>query len=70
MATRNFTVWHNMQSEHGQCSWSLSDKDTYPILTVVTPHGQKSTQLGSHPAELLARILMREIYGQANCSDC
>jgi hypothetical protein len=36
-------------------------RNTYPILTVRTQHGQKSTQLGGLPPDLLARILMREI---------
>ena len=58
---RKFVIWHNMKNEFGQCSWCLSDVDTYPIITVRTQHGQKSTQLGGHPPDLLARILMREI---------
>jgi hypothetical protein len=46
-----------MKNEYGQCSWSLDDN----LLTVVTAHGKKATQLCWHPPDLLARILMREI---------
>ncbi len=55
---RRFVVWHRLHCEWGSCSWALHDDD---ILTVVTAHGSKSTQLGGMPAEALARILMREI---------
>ena len=58
MSKRKFVVWHNLKSDHGNCSWSLSEDQ---ILTVRTHLGTKSTQLGSHPADLLARILTREI---------
>ena len=58
---RKFVIWNNMKNEMGQCSWAILDVDTYPIITVRTQYGQKSTQLGGHPPDLLARILMREI---------
>jgi hypothetical protein len=61
---RKFIVWSTMKNEFGSCSWSISDEDTYPMLTVVTHLGTKSTQLGWHPADLVARILMREIYNE------
>jgi hypothetical protein len=57
MSKRRFVVWHSMKNEYGQCSWSLDDN----LLTVVTAHGKKATQLCWHPPDLLARILMREI---------
>jgi hypothetical protein len=58
---RRFVVWHSMQNECGNCSWAVLDEDTYPILMVKTHLGTKSTQLGWHPPDLLARILTREI---------
>jgi hypothetical protein len=62
LAMRKFIVWSTMKNEFGSCSWSISDEDTYPMLTVVTHLGTKSTQLGWHPPDLLARILMKELY--------
>jgi hypothetical protein len=59
---RKFVTWHSMKNEFGQCSWALSDVDTYPVLTVRTQHGQKSTQLGGSPPDFLARVLMRELF--------
>ena len=70
MAMRKFVVWHNMRNEYGQCSWCLMDVDTYPILCVRTHLGQKCTQLGGHPPDLLARILMKEINAQACADGC
>jgi hypothetical protein len=61
---RKFVTWHSMKNEFGQCSWAVSDADTYPVLTVRTQHGQKSTQLGWMPPDLLARVLMRELYNE------
>jgi hypothetical protein len=60
MSKREFVVWRNMKNEFGQCSWCLTDQ----IITVRTHYGTKSTQLGSHPPDLLARILMRELYAE------
>jgi hypothetical protein len=58
MSEREFVVWLNMKNEFGQCSWCLTRDGT---LTVRTHLGTKCTQLGGHPPDLLARILMREI---------
>jgi hypothetical protein len=58
MSEREFVVWHSMKNEYGQCSWCLT-KDQ--ILTVRTHLGTSAPQLGGHPPDLLARILMREI---------
>jgi hypothetical protein len=57
MSKRKFITWHTIRNEWGTGSWSLDDN----LLTVVTAHGKKATQLGWHPPDLLARILMREI---------
>jgi hypothetical protein len=61
MSKRRFVVWSSLKSEWGNCSWAVLDEDTYPILMVKTHLGTKSTQLGWHPPDLLARILMKEI---------
>jgi hypothetical protein len=58
MSKRKVVVWHNLTCEYGQCSWCLTEDKA---LTVRTHLGTKSTQLGWHPPDLLARILMREI---------
>jgi hypothetical protein len=63
---RSHPVWHNHKSEYGQCSWCVTRDGT---LYVRTHLGSKSTQLGSHPPDLLARILMKEINAQAKCAD-
>jgi hypothetical protein len=59
-----------MQTAYGGCSWSVSDVDTYPILTVVTHLGSKSTHLGGSNPESLARILAREINAGACPGGC
>jgi hypothetical protein len=58
---REWVVWHSMKNEFGQCSWCLTKDRT---LYVRTHLGTKATQLGWHPPDLLARILMREIYNE------
>jgi hypothetical protein len=67
---RKFVVWNSMQNEWGNCSWAVLDGDTYPILCVRTPFGQKATQLGGHSPDLLARILMKEINAGACPGGC
>jgi hypothetical protein len=61
MSKRRFVVWHSMRNEFVNCSWCLTEDQ---ILTVRTHLGTKSTQLGWHPPDLLARILMRELYAE------
>ena len=55
---RKFITWHNLKCEHGQCSWSIDEQN---LVTVVTQHGRKCTQLGSMPLEFLVTRLMREL---------
>jgi hypothetical protein len=58
---RKFVTWHLMKNEFGQCSWCLTEDQ---IITVRTHYGSKSTQLGWMPPDLLARVLMRELYNE------
>jgi hypothetical protein len=62
---REFVVWHNLKSEHGDCSFCVTNR----MLYVRTHLGSKCTQLGGHPPDVLARILTREINAQAKCGD-
>jgi hypothetical protein len=39
-------------------------------MHVNTPHGSKCTQLGGSEPTFLARLLTKEIKGQAGCRDC
>lgn len=64
--TRQFVVWNSIHNEYGSGSWAVIDG----LLTVRTASGTKSTQLGWHPPDTLARILMKEIHYAAKCSDC
>jgi hypothetical protein len=66
MSTREFVVWHNLKSEDGDCSWCVTKDRT---LYVRTHLGQKCTQLGGHPPDVLARILTRGINNAAKCGD-
>lgn len=54
---RPFVVWTNLSCEYGSCSWAMIDG----LLTVRTASGSKTTELGGHEPESLARILIREI---------
>jgi hypothetical protein len=37
MSERNFTIWHTMRNEFGQCSWALMEQDSAcPFITVRT----------------------------------
>lgn len=56
--TRQFTIWHNLKSEHGNCSWAVIDGR----LVVKTCLGSKSMKLGAnHSPEALARVMTWEI---------
>jgi hypothetical protein len=59
---RKAVVWHIIKNEFGTGSFCL---DEHNLLTVVTQHGKKCTQLGAMPIEFLATRLMREIRGEA-----
>jgi hypothetical protein len=62
---RRFVVWNSMQNEWGNGSWALLEQDSpCPFIVVRTHLGTKATQLGAHPPDLLARILMKEIYNE------
>jgi hypothetical protein len=56
---RRFVVWHTIKNENGNGSWSF-DPDGR-LVTVVTQHGKKCTQLGGLPLEYLIGVLMREL---------
>jgi hypothetical protein len=58
MYAREFVVWSTLKNEYGNGSWFVTKDRT---LYVRTHLGTKCTQLGGHPPDLLARILMREI---------
>jgi hypothetical protein len=51
------TIWNAIRNEHGIGSWAVSEG----LLTVKTPEGSKTTQLGGQPPECLARLLMWEL---------
>ena len=55
--SRQFVTWHDIHTQHGTGSWSLTDG----MLTVRTPNGQKSAQVGNMPADALARLLLWEL---------
>ena len=58
---RSFVVWNS--NEYGNGSWALMEQDSAcPFIVVRTHLGTKATQLGGHSPDLLARILMKEIY--------
>jgi hypothetical protein len=60
---RKAVVWNLIRNEYGNGSWSF-DED-HRLVTVVTAHGKKCTQLGGLPLEHLVNVLMREIRGEA-----
>jgi len=55
---RKFVTWHNLKNEAGNGSWAIFDG----MVTVRTPDGTKSAQIGGMPPEYLARVLMRELF--------
>ena len=57
MARRSFVTWTYLTCEYGNGSWAVIDG----LLTVRTPNGSKTTQLGGSSPESLARILMWEL---------
>ena len=67
MADREIVRWFRLRTEHGNCVWCV-DRDG--LLHVNTPHGSKCTQLGGSEPTFLARLLTKEIVGQAKCNDC
>ena len=54
--TRHFQVWREITTEDGQRGCLANG-----LLTVTTPNGSKSTQLGSLPPKYLAQVLLREL---------
>jgi hypothetical protein len=54
---RKFVTWHTLRNEYGNGSWAVIDG----MVTVRTPDGTKSAQIGGIPPEYLARVLMREL---------
>jgi hypothetical protein len=59
MSTREWVVWSSMHNEFGSGSWCVTKDGTMYVRTHL---GTKCTQLGGMPADLLARILMKELY--------
>ena len=49
--------------ERHLCRWTLSDGQ----ITVQTPWGDKTTQLGEQKPETLARLLAAELFRQPTC---
>ena len=58
---RSFVTWTSIKTEHGNGSWSFDPE--HRLVTVVTQHGRKCTQLGGLPLEYLIKLLMRELAG-------
>ena len=56
--TQRFVTWHSLKNEFGNGSWAVFDG----MVTVRTPDGTKSAQIGGMPPEYLARVLMRELF--------
>ena len=54
---RKFVTWHTTTNPHGTGSWAVIDG----LLHVRTCNGTKIAELGAHPPETLARILMGEM---------
>jgi hypothetical protein len=54
---RKFVTWHTTTNPHGTGSWAVTDG----LLHVRTCDGTKIADLGAHPPESLARILMMEL---------
>ena len=54
---RPFVIWNNLKCEYGNGSWALIDGTVF----VKTCNGSKATQLGGHPPEGIARLLIREL---------
>ena len=62
---RKFITWHITKSEYGNGTCAIVDDN---LLTVMTAFGSKSAQIGWHPPETLARILIRELSHESR--DC
>jgi hypothetical protein len=58
MSEREWVVWTTLKNEYANGSWCVTKDRT---LYVRTHLGTKCTQLGWHPPDLLASILMREL---------
>ena len=54
---RKFVTWNNLRNEYGNGSWCIDGG----MVTVRTPDGSKSAQIGGMPPEYLAKVLMREL---------
>jgi hypothetical protein len=54
---RKFVTWHTTTNPHGTGSWAVIDG----LLHVRCSNGTKIADLGAHPPECLARILMMEL---------
>lgn len=57
MAERKLVVWTSLHCRHGSGSWAVVDG----ILTVRTPDGVKTAQIGYCAPEPLACVLMSEL---------
>ena len=57
----SFGVWREITDVYGgkitKASYRFSDR----MVTVRTPFGSKTTEIGGHAPERLARILLREL---------
>ena len=67
MAEREIVRWFRLRTDYGNCVWCV---DRHGLLHVNTPYGSKCTQLGGSEPTFLARLLTKEIVGQAKCNDC
>ena len=60
----SFGVWREIIDVYGgkitRASYRFSDR----MVTVRTPFGSKTTQIGGHTPERLARTLLRELVGK------
>ena len=63
---RRFVTWHSSKNQWGNGSWSFDPE--HRLVTVVTQHGRKCTQLGGLPLEYLVNVLIREL--SYECRDC
>ena len=66
MAGRKKPVqWHEITIEDKGKTFQAYFYVERGIVTVVSCFGQKSTQIGSSPAESIARIMLRELIDEA-----
>jgi hypothetical protein len=51
------TVWRTLETPHGKASWAVIGG----VLHVRSALGEKTTQVGNVPPEILVRLLMSEL---------